>query len=94
MGKMRVTSHNGRWCRGEAYSTKHNDRKFDVAEPHINKDKTSQNLYWNCFDGFNKWKNDKGQDVVNLAFMPFDDVEKNFMKKILMNFCKTEIQNI
>lgn len=77
MGKMRVTSHNGRWCRGGAYSTKHNDRNFDVEkEPHIQSNKSNDNLYWDCYNGFNR--NEKGNTINQVSF---DEVEKIFYEE-------------
>ena len=84
MGKMRVTSHNGRWGRtGASYSTKHNDRQFDVAvELHINASKSDDNWYWNCYDGFNKDDNGNTKN----QFMNFDEVEKRFYEENFNDF--------
>lgn len=46
---MRVTTHNGRAGKDGSYSSKHNDRNFDLKKaPHIHADMTSQNKEWKC----------------------------------------------
>ena len=48
---MRVTTHRGRVCttgadKGKVYTTRHNDREFDVANaPHIDGTKSKDNIY-------------------------------------------------
>lgn len=48
MNKSRTTLHNGRKNRqGQAYSPKHNDRKFDLDKAeHIEQERTKENIYW------------------------------------------------
>lgn len=48
MNKSRTTLHNGRKNRqGQAYSPKHNDRKFDLDKAeHIEQERTKKNIYW------------------------------------------------
>lgn len=48
MSKNRTTLHNGRKNRqGQAYSPKHNDRKFDLDKAeHIDPERTKENIYW------------------------------------------------
>ncbi|MBR6298645.1 MAG: plasmid recombination protein [Candidatus Gastranaerophilales bacterium] len=85
MAKMRMTSHNGRWGRVGAYSTKHNDRQFNVEEePHINSNKSIDNLYWNCYEGFNK--DEKGNTKNQI--MSFDECEKKFYEENFDDFLK------
>lgn len=88
MSKMRVTSHNGRWGRSGAYSTKHNDRQFDVVEPHINKDRSNNNLYWDCYNGFNR--DEKGNTVNQV--LSFDEVEKKFYEENFDEFLQDRNQ--
>ena len=51
MGKMRVTTHRGRVCKdgadkGKVYSTRHNDREFNVVNAsHIDGEKSKDNIY-------------------------------------------------
>lgn len=46
--KNRTTLHNGRKNKqGQAYSPKHNDRKFDLDKAeHIDPERTKENIYW------------------------------------------------
>lgn len=48
MSKNRTTLHNGRKNRqGQAYSPRHNDRKFDLDKAeHIEQERTKENIYW------------------------------------------------
>lgn len=48
MNKSRTTLHNGRKNRqGQAYSPRHNDRKFDLDKAeHIEQERTKENIYW------------------------------------------------
>lgn len=48
MSKNRTTLHNGRKNKqGQAYSPKHNDRKFDLDKAeHIDPERTKENVYW------------------------------------------------
>lgn len=48
MSKNRTTLHNGRKNKqGQAYSPKHNDRKFDLDKAeHIDPERTKENIYW------------------------------------------------
>lgn len=48
MSKSRTTLHNGRKNRqGQAYSPRHNDRKFDLDKAeHIEQERTKENIYW------------------------------------------------
>lgn len=46
---MRVTSHNGRAGKDGAYSSRHNDRQFDLENAkHIDPDRSTGNRYW-CY---------------------------------------------
>lgn len=48
---MRLVSHNGRTnAQGKSYSTKHNDRNFDIEKSdNIMPPMTSKNYYWHCY---------------------------------------------
>lgn len=48
MNKSRTTLHNGRKNKqGQAYSPRHNDRKFDLDKAeHIEQERTKENVYW------------------------------------------------
>ena len=49
---MRISYHNGRADKnGRVYSSKHNDRNFDVSKaPHIDKSSQRQNVTWNYYN--------------------------------------------
>lgn len=48
---MRITQHNGRKGKNGVYSSKHNDRNFDVDNAqHIDKTRSNQNCYFCCYD--------------------------------------------
>ena len=52
---MKLTRHNGRSGKHGAYNPRHNDRRFDVENSeHIDADRASQNVYWDCYRGFTK----------------------------------------
>lgn len=54
MTKVRATRHNGRKGKAGIFKAGHNDRSFDLENAgHINSQKTDQNIYWDCYQGFN-----------------------------------------
>lgn len=69
MSKNRTTLHNGRKNKqGQAYSPKHNDRKFDLDKAeHIDPERTKENVYWHYLQK-------KNPD------MDFSTAEKTFYK--------------
>lgn len=69
MNKNRTTLHNGRKNRqGQAYSPKHNDRKFDLDKAeHIEQERTKENIYWHYLQNEN-------------PDMDFSTAEKTFYK--------------
>lgn len=69
MSKNRTTLHNGRKNKqGQAYSPKHNDRKFDLDKAeHIDPERTKENVYWHYLQKEN-------------PDMDFSTAEKTFYK--------------
>lgn len=69
MNKNRTTLHNGRKNKqGQAYSPKHNDRKFDLDKAeHIDPERTKENIYWHYLQKEN-------------PDMDFSTAEKTFYK--------------
>lgn len=66
MAKMRVTYHNGRSNKQGVYSSKHNDRNFEVENAsHIEPEQAENNAYWHIY------QNESPQ-------MSFDAVEEKF----------------
>lgn len=58
---MRLVSHNGRTnSQGKAYSTKHNDRNYDIEKAdNIMPTMTSKNYYWHCYPNYPDWTFDQ-----------------------------------
>lgn len=69
MSKNRTTLHNGRKNKqGQAYSPRHNDRKFDLDKAeHIEQERTKENIYWHYLQKEN-------------PDMDFSTAEKTFYK--------------
>ena len=66
VAKMRVTYHNGRANKQGVYSSKHNDRNFEVENAsHIEPEQAENNAYWHIY------QNESPQ-------MSFDAVEEKF----------------
>lgn len=73
---MRATRHNGRGGKEGVFKAKHNDRTFDVDNAdHIDNERVDQNIYWDCYQGFN-FANADGQRPERK--MNFEEVEKAF----------------
>ncbi len=54
MGKVRATRHNGRSGKAGIFKAGHNDRTFDLENAgHIDSERSDQNVYWDCFQGYN-----------------------------------------
>ena len=49
---MRLTRHNGRADKNDAYDPKYNYRSFDIENSdHIDAERVRQNVYWDCYNG-------------------------------------------
>ena len=76
---MKLTRHNGRSGENGTYNPKHNDRRFDVKNSeHIDPERTRQNVYWDCFNGFRTFADQ--EEEPGLA-ETFEDVELLFYKQ-------------
>lgn len=74
MGAQRVSRHNGRAGKSGAYSSKHNDRKFDAENAdHIDSSRTHLNMYWDYQNGLRSHEEQQHGDYPSFA-----DVEKQF----------------
>lgn len=74
MGAQRVSRHNGRAGKSGAYSSKHNDRKFDAENAdHIDSSRTHLNMYWDYQNGLRYHEEQEHGDYPSFA-----DVEKQF----------------
>ena len=68
----RLTRHNGRAGKSGVYKSTHNDRTFDTEHAeHIDGERISQNIYWDCFRGATY----PDQQEVEVSFA---DVERAF----------------
>lgn len=77
MADYRATQHNGRVGKKGAYSPCHNDRNYDYKnDPHIYADKTPNNIYYNCYDGFYQHK-----DIEKDGKMTFKEAETKYYDK-------------
>lgn len=78
---MRITLHNGRANqRGQAYSTKHNDRNFDEATAsHIDPEQSRNNWYW-------RW------NQANVPEQTFEDCEKQFYQENFSDYLEAQNQ--
>ena len=74
MAKMRVTYHNGRANKQGVYSSKHNDRKFEVENAsHIEPEQAENNAYWHIYQRHN-------------PEMSFENVEEKFYEEHFRGF--------
>lgn len=74
MGAQRVSRHNGRAGKSGAYSSKHNDRKFDAENAdHIDSSRMHLNMYWDYQNGLRSHEEQEHGDYPSFA-----DVEKQF----------------
>lgn len=75
---MRLTRHNGRAGKDGVFSSKHNDRNFDLDHAdHINQEMTKYNVYWDCYNGYRQLTFDVPTEDIDLA-ETFEDIEKRF----------------
>ena len=75
--RMRVTYHNGRANKQGVYSTKHNDRNFEIENAsHIAPEQTENNAYWHIYQHQN-------------PEMSFENAEEKFYREHFGDFLKT-----
>lgn len=82
---LKLTRHNGRSGKNGTYNPRHNDRRFDVGNSeHIDKERTKNNVYWDCYQGFTNLQ-DRGngecsesQQLDLIAGLSFEQVEKAY----------------
>ena len=73
---MRLTRHNGRAGKNGVYNPKHNDRRFDVNNSeHIDAERISQNIYWDCIHGYRTINVQRDPDE---ALETFSEIERLF----------------
>lgn len=80
--KSRITLHNGRSHRGTgtAFSTRHNDRQFDISQSdHIDPERSRGNRYW-------RWNQ---QDTPEQTF---EDCEQTFYEKTFADYLQAQNQ--
>lgn len=86
---MKLSRHNGRSGKNGTYNVKHNDRRFDIEKSeHIDAERTKQNIYWDCYQGY-----------YSEALIPRDDdelpasfaeVERKFYWERYSDFCDAQ----
>ena len=73
--KIRATRHNGRAGKNGVFTTKHNDRNFDVTHAeHIDPAKTHENIYWD-------WLNGMRTDERRTDVPSFEEAERIFYER-------------
>ncbi len=76
---MRLTRHNGRAGKNGVYNPKHNDRRFDVNNSeHIDAERVSQNIYWDCIHGYRTINDQRDSDE---ALETFSEIERLFYEQ-------------
>ncbi len=96
---MRVTRHNGR---SSDNSARHNDRDFNYRNSrHIDDDRTTANVYWDCYQGFRDGTTGNGRSyevtsITNTSATDtspcdlsavFSDVEMAYYHEHYQNYC-------
>lgn len=86
---MKLSRHNGRSGKNGTYNVKHNDRRFDVEKSeHIDAERTKQNIYWDCYQGYYSEallpKND-GELPAS-----FSEIERKFYWERYSDFCEAQ----
>ena len=81
---MRLTRHNGRAGKNGVYNPKHNDRRFDVKNSeHIDAERVSQNIYWDCIHGYRTINDQRDPDE---ALETFSEIERLFYEQRYAGF--------
>lgn len=86
MTKVRATRHNGRSGKKGIFTTKHNDRNFDLANAdHIDASRTHLNAYWDYVNGL-RTGDQRAYEDENGQIPSFADAEKAFYEERYRNF--------
>ena len=85
---MKLTRHNGRAGKNGVYNPKHNDRNFNIRNSdHIDPERVSQNVYWDCYHGFFYPKTAEEEQQTGARF---ELVEKAFYLNRYFDFCEAQ----
>ena len=85
---MKLSRHNGRSGKNGAYNVKHNDRRFDVEKSeHIDAERTKQNVYWDCYQGYYSEANIPEDEEMPASF---SEVERQFYQERYSDFCEKQ----
>ena len=85
---MKLTRHNGRAGKNGVYNPKHNDRNFNVENSeHIDLARVSQNVYWDCYQGFFSPKTEEEEKQMGARF---EQVERAFYLNRYYDFCEAQ----
>ena len=88
---MRATRHNGRFGKHGVYNSRHNDRKFDIANSeHIDEEREKQNIYWDCYRGYVQNPDDEmlGFYGVDPSGSSFHEIEKSYYEDNYSDFIR------
>ncbi len=79
----KLTRHNGRSGKAGVFSSKHNDRRFDTEKAdHIDQDRLTHNIYWDCYQGYQiPFKEDVKDNH------SFEEIEKKFYCDQYLDYC-------
>ncbi len=79
----KLTRHNGRSGKAGVFSSKHNDRRFDMEKAdHIDQDRLIHNIYWDCYQGYQiPFKEDVKDNH------SFEEIEKKFYRDQYLDYC-------
>ncbi len=81
---MKLTRHNGRSGKDGVYSTRHNDRQFDVENSdHVDPERVEQNIYWDRLDGF--YRRAPGEELPE-GRKTFEEVEEMFYRTAFKDY--------
>ena len=86
---MKLSRHNGRSGKNGTYNVKHNDRRFDIEKSeHIDAERTKQNIYWDCYQGYySEALIPRNDDELPASFA---EVERKFYWKRYSDFCDAQ----
>ena len=83
---MKLTRHNGRSGKNGTYNPKHNDRSFDVGNSeHIDPERSKQNVYWDCYQGFHFPTDQEQEDKIIYSF---EQIERAYYFEHYGEYCE------
>lgn len=85
---MKLTRHNGRFGKNGVFNPKHNDRRFDVENSeHIDPERTKENVYWDCYQGFHYAENrEQAEQIIH----SFEEIEMLYYWEHYEDYCNAQ----